>query len=665
MRSSSLTNDSTVAIDRATDSKYDAIKKVADNIDAIVALSSFDANGNFIVDNTEAVGGKSLATIEAERSAEILAAGLALGTNYSVSDITARDLLVDLVVADTIFVVDNGNAKWEIQTVTAITDGDGSTSTYEILLDKDTYLNSSTASLDNRDTANRDTDNHTDGISNGVYTLAERARLLAIEDSATADQTDAEIKTAYENNANTNEFSDAEQTKLLEFKFDDLNMVSKIGNPTHLDTFVEVYNHMYSSGILSGCDLTDNLDGTISLTAGSATIRANGSTGHDTIYSAEIPLINNLALTDNATNYVYISYNDGITISWGVTTLPTAINMIDIVPAYVIVREGTKLEYIDSRSQNVDHIGKNQIKEFYTAPFTRKNGGSIISDAGTLHLACTAGGFFFQLNDISVPALDTTGTDTFEYYKHVAGAWVETNASVIDNTSYDNGTDLVALSSAKYAAHWVYAIVGSTSHYAVLYGNTSYLNIADAQTATAPISLPPSVEGLGVLLGRVLTQEGNTEIVAIATSFSTTLNSTLATSHENLSELLGGAVGDHVHLTTTELTKLNTITSTSPVNLDYVNKAVGTTPTVQRFDKVLSALDIVAMTNNVDGKLEVVRYAGDDDATIYYRDVLSYNVDLKLVLVKHFYGTADLITESGSTALGYVNNILNTAAYTE
>lgn len=46
------------------------------------------------------------------------------------------------------------------------------------------------------------------------YSDAEQTKLGAIEASATADQSDAEIKTAYENNADTNEYSDAEQTKL-------------------------------------------------------------------------------------------------------------------------------------------------------------------------------------------------------------------------------------------------------------------------------------------------------------------------------------------------------------------------------------------------------------------------------------------------------------------
>lgn len=45
-------------------------------------------------------------------------------------------------------------------------------------------------------------------------TPAERAKLTAIEASATADQTGAEIKTAYEAEAETNAFTDAEKSKL-------------------------------------------------------------------------------------------------------------------------------------------------------------------------------------------------------------------------------------------------------------------------------------------------------------------------------------------------------------------------------------------------------------------------------------------------------------------
>ena len=42
---------------------------------------------------------------------EITAAGLALGTNYAVADIAARDNLTGLVVGDVVFVADDGDNK--------------------------------------------------------------------------------------------------------------------------------------------------------------------------------------------------------------------------------------------------------------------------------------------------------------------------------------------------------------------------------------------------------------------------------------------------------------------------------------------------------------------------------------------------------------------------
>jgi len=52
------------------------------------------------------------------------------------------------------------------------------------------------------------------GTVDGRDIATDGTKLDGIETGATADQTDAEIKTAYENNADTNAFTDAEQTKL-------------------------------------------------------------------------------------------------------------------------------------------------------------------------------------------------------------------------------------------------------------------------------------------------------------------------------------------------------------------------------------------------------------------------------------------------------------------
>ena len=56
-----------------------------------------------------------------------------------------------------------------------------------------------------------------DSILDGTtasYTTSEQTKLSNIEANATADQTNSEIKSAYEANADTNAFTDAEETKL-------------------------------------------------------------------------------------------------------------------------------------------------------------------------------------------------------------------------------------------------------------------------------------------------------------------------------------------------------------------------------------------------------------------------------------------------------------------
>jgi cytoskeletal protein CcmA (bactofilin family) len=54
----------------------------------------------------------------------------------------------------------------------------------------------------------------TDGLLDGRDVAADGTKLDGIESGATADQTAAEIKTAYESNANTNAFTDADESKL-------------------------------------------------------------------------------------------------------------------------------------------------------------------------------------------------------------------------------------------------------------------------------------------------------------------------------------------------------------------------------------------------------------------------------------------------------------------
>lgn len=180
--------------------------------------------------------------IKAEESYE---KALALGNGYVVANNTERNNLTLLTTADTVFVADDGDGKWARYQVVAVTNGNGSTSTFKVIMDEDTYLHANTAAdikaayesndntnaftdseklklddtevtaqLDARDTYNRNTDSHTDGLINGVYTLAERTKLSTIEVNAKDDQTAEEIEILYEGLGNTNKYTDAEKLKL-------------------------------------------------------------------------------------------------------------------------------------------------------------------------------------------------------------------------------------------------------------------------------------------------------------------------------------------------------------------------------------------------------------------------------------------------------------------
>lgn len=104
----------------------------------------------------------------AARDAAIEAAKLALGTSYRVADRAERDALTGLTLNDNIRVLDDGDGKWVVYQAGTI-DAQGKGTSWDVLMDADTYLNANTA---------------------------------------------ASVKTAYESNADTNAYTDAEQAKL-------------------------------------------------------------------------------------------------------------------------------------------------------------------------------------------------------------------------------------------------------------------------------------------------------------------------------------------------------------------------------------------------------------------------------------------------------------------
>jgi hypothetical protein len=94
----------------------------------------------------------------------------------------------------------------------------------------------------------------------GLMSSSDKTKLDGVETGATSDQTDAEIKTAYENNTDTNAFTDALQTKL--------NGIEASADVTDTANVV--------SSLTAGDNITIAADGTVAAGGGEITVQDEG-----------------------------------------------------------------------------------------------------------------------------------------------------------------------------------------------------------------------------------------------------------------------------------------------------------------------------------------------------------------------------------------------------
>lgn len=145
-------------------------QKQVEGLIAALAAKANDAEVLKIAnDLSEVNASQARANLDIYSTSEVNALIVGAENAFSVATLAERDALTGLKISDRIFVADDGDSKWALYLVTAITDGAGSTSSYQKIADEDLFTNAISA---------------------------------------------AAIKASYESNSNTNAFTDAEQTKV-------------------------------------------------------------------------------------------------------------------------------------------------------------------------------------------------------------------------------------------------------------------------------------------------------------------------------------------------------------------------------------------------------------------------------------------------------------------
>jgi len=301
----------------------------------------------------------------------------------------------------------------------------------------------------------------------------------------------------------------------------------------------------WSAGAISGFGITNNGDGTANIATGNALLRTSVSE-IATLNEYVLPALTNQTFTDNTTNYVYANYNSGTPII-SVTTDSTLINTLTTTLIYGVVRQGTNLYYQSFIAQNVDSNGKLRRRFIIMETFSRGQ-GAIISGTNR-KIAVTSGSFFSGLTPITTPAFDTNVASTFTYvYFNGTNFTRTTGQTDINNTQYVNAGTLTTMSNNNFRTDFVYLLIDNPTQLWVVQGNAEYGNLALAKSAPTPTNLPPELNGLGVIVGRVIIEKSATTLSDVASPFTTQFIAGSPTLHNQLGGLQGGASNEYYHL---------------------------------------------------------------------------------------------------------------------
>lgn len=374
----------------------------------------------------------------------------------------------------------------------------------------------------------------------GLMVAADKVRLDGIEDAATADQTGAEIKTAYENEADTNAFDDASETKLVGLKGSsdietltnksidaDNNTITNIGY-AEVDADLRDYLEVGNGLALNQPDVIVSSDGaTITLSLeqnGGGDIRFIFSTG---VYVFDCTPTATVTLTEGSDsvpllNYIYILESTktllSSTVGWpSVEHVPIA-SAFCMSAASAQVQGSFKMHAWTSHSRNGDGKGHAVHVDFWIRhqPATWISGGVLSPTAGVGQCdIATAAASVLQLHPHGFPAFNTaTGSDLYVVNEPTT-PYKKVGDLLLSSIPEDANGDALGTANTDFYNLVIWGAVSEDDSDCKLFVNLpdgAYnSNAGDKATNdednTAIYTVPPDFTGVGFLIARLTVQE--------------------------------------------------------------------------------------------------------------------------------------------------------------
>ena len=296
------------------------------------------------------------------------------------------------------------------------------------------------------------------------------------------------------------------------------------------------------------------------------------------------------ALANNDTNYIVIEYNGGSPI-YNVYDNDSIVNDSSVVLFMVVYRADNFIHTLEFGNQGAGLANKLNDRFIMTDRIGYESGLALGLSGSTGIVTSTAG---VAWNGPNRQFLDPVNSQDDIFFKsfHSGGTWVyTTTGDTLNNTYYDDGTDIVLATAGKYLTNWYFRGQEINDHLYEVYSTNQYDSVALAQLSTEP-ALPELITSHAILLGRIIVQVNATTGLT-ESAFTVPFQPTQVAYHNDLNGIQGGSAGQYYHL------NANQYNNIALTNVDN-NFSVG-----QTFNSGITANTISATTVTGDSGLFV------------------------------------------------------------
>lgn len=312
-------------------------------------------------------------------------------------------------------------------------------------------------------------------------------------------------------------------------------LMSRIGDSTH--KFVQdMQNVFHSAGWISGGEMTEN-GSTVDISSGTGLVRSiNNST--NTLSFFDFNGLFNYTPPSDDTVFVGVEYNNGSP-RISTRTVDDFNNQTDFIIG-IIIEENGQVHTTSHKHKVGDHANLMIQRLHGVQHLARDNlqGGLLLGVTGTRNVTLTAGKVWLGLEDFDISAIDTSGVDTFDrYFRASPSGFTKIVATTtFDNGFWDDGTGtLNTLSNNRYTAQYFYIEIDG--ELVSLYGRAEYTQLSEAENDPRPSTTPERLIEHGLLIGRMILQEGNDTPISIEILIDQTFEGSGVTSHTDITDV--------------------------------------------------------------------------------------------------------------------------------